>query len=52
MPKLLVVDDDLDMLALVRAALEKDGHQVDAEADAAALCCPPGAGCTICCLWM
>ncbi len=34
MPKLLVVDDDLDMLALVRAALEKDGHQVDTEADA------------------
>ncbi|AIQ66911.1 response regulator transcription factor [Paenibacillus graminis] len=37
MPKLLVVDDDLDMLALVRAALEKDGHQVDTEADAAAV---------------
>jgi len=37
MPKLLVVDDDLDMLALVRAALEKDGHQVDTEANAAAL---------------
>lgn len=37
MPKLLVVDDDLDMLALVRAALEKDGHQVDIEADAAAV---------------
>ena len=35
MPKLLVVDDDLDMLSLVRAALEKDGHQVDTEADAA-----------------
>lgn len=35
MPKLLVVDDDLDMLALVRAALEKDGHQVDTETDAA-----------------
>ncbi|MGM1049268.1 MAG: response regulator transcription factor [Bacillota bacterium] len=35
MPKLLVVDDDLDMLTLVRAALEKDGHQVDTEADAA-----------------
>lgn len=37
MPKLLVVDDDPDMLALVRAALEKDGHQVDTEADAAAV---------------
>lgn len=37
MPKLLVVDDDLDMLALVRAALEKDGHLVDIEADAAAV---------------
>lgn len=35
MPKLLVVDDDLDMLDLVRIALEKDGHQVDTEADAA-----------------
>lgn len=34
MSKLLVVDDDLDMLALVRAALEKDDHQVDTEADA------------------
>lgn len=29
MPKLLVVDDDPDMLDLVRAALERDGHQVD-----------------------
>lgn len=37
MPKVLVVDDDLDMLNLVRAALEKDGHLVDVEADAAAL---------------
>lgn len=37
MPKLLVVDDDHDMLALVRNALEKDGHQVDTEADAAAV---------------
>lgn len=35
MPKLFVVDDDLDMLDLVRIALEKDGHQVDTEADAA-----------------
>jgi DNA-binding response OmpR family regulator len=34
MPKVLVVDDDHDMLTLVRAALEKDGHQVDTEADA------------------
>ncbi|OPJ65214.1 response regulator transcription factor [Clostridium oryzae] len=37
MPKLLVVDDDLDMLDLVQAALKKDGHQVDTEADAAAV---------------
>lgn len=37
MQKLLVVDDDLNMLDLVRAALEKDGHQVDTEADAAAV---------------
>ena len=35
MPKLLVVDDDPDMLDLVRAALERDGHQVDTETDAA-----------------
>lgn len=34
MAKVLVVDDDLDMLILVRAALERDGHQVDTEADA------------------
>jgi DNA-binding response OmpR family regulator len=33
MSKLLVVDDDLDMLDLVRTALEKDDHQVDIEAD-------------------
>lgn len=37
MPKLLVVDDDLDMLDLVRKALEKDGYQVDTETDAASL---------------
>ncbi|WMJ90446.1 response regulator transcription factor [Anaerocolumna sp. MB42-C2] len=35
MPKVLVVDDDFDMLTLVRTALRKDGHQVDTEADAA-----------------
>ena len=34
MAKLLVVDDDRDMLNLVRMALQKDGHQVDIEADA------------------
>ncbi len=34
MSKLLVIDDDIDMLDLVRAALEKDSHQVDTEADA------------------
>lgn len=37
MTKVLVVDDDLNMLDLVRATLEKDGHQVDTEADAAAV---------------
>ena len=37
MAKLLVVDDDPDMLALVCAALRKDGHQVDTEADAASI---------------
>lgn len=37
MPKLLVVDDDTDMLALVRTALQKDGYQVDTETDAAAV---------------
>lgn len=34
MSRLLVVDDDFNMLDLVRAALEKDSHQVDTEADA------------------
>ena len=37
MSKLLVVDDDFNMLDLVRAALENDGHQVDTEADPAAV---------------
>lgn len=37
MPKLLVVDDDLDMLDLVRTALERDGHQVDIKAEAGAV---------------
>lgn len=37
MAKLLVVDDDRDMLNLVRMALQKDGHQVDIEADATAV---------------
>lgn len=34
MPNIFVVDDDVNMLALVRAALEKDGHRVDTEGDA------------------
>lgn len=34
MSKLLVVDDDPDMLDLIRAALGKDGHQVETETDA------------------
>jgi Response regulators consisting of a CheY-like receiver domain and a winged-helix DNA-binding domain len=34
MGRVLVVDDDLNMLSLVRAALEKDCHQVDTETDA------------------
>ena len=37
MRKVLVVDDDLDMLDLVRAALEKDGHLVDTKTDGTAL---------------
>ncbi len=37
MGRVLVVDDDLNMLSLVRAALEKDGHQVDTETDATAV---------------
>lgn len=37
MSKILVVDDDLDMLTLVRTALNKDGHQVDTESDAVAV---------------
>lgn len=35
MSNVLVVDDDLNMLDLLRAALEKDGHRVDTEADTA-----------------
>lgn len=34
MSNIFVVDDDFNMLALVRTALEKDGHWVDTEADA------------------
>lgn len=37
MAKILVVDDDPDMLNLVRVALEKDGHQVKTESDGTAL---------------
>ena len=33
MSKLLVIDDDIDMVELVRTALEKDGHKVDTEVD-------------------
>ena len=35
MAKLLVIDDDPDMLKLIRKTLEKDGHQVDVETDPA-----------------
>ena len=34
MSNIFVVDDDPNMLALVRTALEKDGHRVDTESDA------------------
>lgn len=37
MANLLVIDDDRDMLDLVRAALEKDGHRVDVRTDAVSL---------------
>ncbi len=37
MAKIFVVDDDVNMLNLIRMALQKDGHQVDVEADAAAV---------------
>lgn len=37
MAKLLVIDDDPDMLKLIRKTLEKDGHQVDVETDPAPL---------------
>ena len=33
MANILVVDDDRDMLSLIQMALQKDGHQVDAESD-------------------
>lgn len=35
MAKLLVIDDDPDILKLIRKTLEKDGHQVDVETDPA-----------------
>ena len=38
MAKLLVIDDDPDILKLIRKTLEKDGHQVDVETDPAPLC--------------
>ncbi len=37
MADILVVDDDTDMLNLIRMALRKDGHQVDIESDATAV---------------
>ena len=37
MAKILAVDDDLDMLTLICAALQRDGHQVDTESDTAAV---------------
>ena len=37
MARVLAVDDDKDMLRLVRMALEKDGHQVDMVQDASSL---------------
>lgn len=37
MPKLLAVDNDPDMLALIKLVLEKDGHQVDTETRALAV---------------
>ena len=37
MAKLLVIDDDPDMLNLIRKTLEKDGHQIDIETSPALL---------------
>ena len=37
MSKILVVDDDIDMLNLIRMALQKDGHQIDIEPDSTAI---------------
>ncbi|MBS4980459.1 MAG: response regulator transcription factor [Lachnospiraceae bacterium] len=37
MAKILAVDDEKEMLELVKMALERDGHQVDTQEDAAAL---------------
>ena len=37
MAKIFVVDDDPDMLALICSALQRDGHQVDTEADPTAV---------------
>lgn len=35
MAHILAIDDDVEMLALIRAALQKDGHAVDTAADTA-----------------
>lgn len=40
MGKILVVDDDIDMLNLIKTALQKDGHQVDVESDPTAVQSP------------
>ena len=37
MGRILAVDDDADMLSLLRAALERDGHFVDVEREAGRL---------------
>ncbi len=37
MSKILVVDDDIDMLNLIRMALQKDGHQIDIASDSTAI---------------
>ena len=50
MAKIFVVDDDPDMLALICAALQRDGHQVDTEADPTAVHQSAAAFMIFCCL--
>ena len=51
MAHILVVDDDKDLCALLRTALERDGHQVSTRLSGREVTSPPAAGRTAFC-WM